>query len=112
MAEQQAQPAGRLSGSNPAGYRVRIESTGEAFDCPADRTLLDAAILADIPLPSSCRGGRCGSCRGRVLEGRVVYPNGRPDALDDADLAAGYALFCSAYARSDLTIALLEPDFG
>jgi ferredoxin len=48
---------------------------------------------------------------GRLHSGEVVYPKGQPDALDAEHRAAGYALFCSATAVSDLTIELLQPEF-
>jgi hypothetical protein len=46
-----------------------------------------------------------------LLAGDVSYPQGQPDALSRQQAEAGYALFCSAHACSDLTIELLTPDF-
>lgn len=71
--------------------------------------MLDAAHAANILIPYSCRGGHCGSCRGILLEGQVFYPKGRPDALSDDEILAGYVLFCSAFAESDLVIELCPP---
>lgn len=48
---------------------------------------------------------------GRLIKGRLSYCNGKPDALSAAQAADGYALFCSAYAESDLSIELIQPDF-
>lgn len=59
----------------------------------------------------SCRGGLCGTCKGRVLEGRIEYPAGMPGAIDSAESAAGQALFCSAYAVTDLVIELPQAPF-
>ena len=59
----------------------------------------------------SCRGGLCGSCKGRVLEGQVTYPAGMPAAIDSAEAADGRALFCSAHAITDLVIELPESPF-
>ena len=36
---------------------------------------------------------------------------GQPDALSHGQREQGYTLFCSAYARSDLTIELIQPVF-
>ncbi|MDH3218493.1 MAG: 2Fe-2S iron-sulfur cluster-binding protein [Gammaproteobacteria bacterium] len=83
---------------------------GERFPCPADKTILNAAHAANILIPSSCRGGQCGSCLGRVLMGEIRYPNGLPQAITDSENRAGYALFCSALAASDLTIELATPN--
>lgn len=81
------------------------------FDCPADRPILSAAHAADILMAYSCRGGLCGSCKGRVLEGRFNYPAGLPAATDAAESSRGLALFCSAHAASDLVIELPASPF-
>jgi ferredoxin len=39
----------------------------------ARRTLLAAAIRQGIGLPYGCRDGACGSCKSRLLEGRVIH---------------------------------------
>jgi len=85
--------------------------SGEEFDCPAQVSILSAAHAANILISYSCRGGQCGSCMGKVLKGEINYPNGLPDAITDAQTEAGYALFCSAFASSDLTIELIEVGF-
>jgi len=85
--------------------------SGESFDCPANQPILDAAHAADVLIAYSCRSGQCRSCIGRVIEGEVVYPRGRPQAITADDTRAGLTLFCSAFAVSDLTIELLAPEF-
>ncbi len=84
---------------------------GERFDCAAGQRILNAAHAADILIPYSCRGGRCGTCRGRLVDGEIEYPQGLPEALDDEQAQQGYVLFCSAVALSDLTIELIRPGF-
>ncbi len=84
---------------------------GETFDCPAGKPVLDAAHAANVLIAYSCRAGQCRSCLGRLLRGRVEYPDGIPAALERADAEAGYVLFCSARAVSDLTIELIGPEF-
>lgn len=85
--------------------------TGEQFDCPAQKSILAAAHTANILISSSCRSGQCGSCLGKLLSGEIEYPKGLPDALDQQRHAAGYTLFCSARAISDLVIELIEVVF-
>lgn len=85
---------------------------GDKFACRPRQTILDAAHAANILISYSCRSGQCGSCLGRLLSGTVSYPLGQPDALSAAQAEAGYALFCSACPRSNLSIELLRPDLG
>ena len=47
---------------------------------------------------------------GKLRRGEIQYPAGLPDAISAAQAEAGYVLFCSAYATSDLTIELIEPE--
>jgi hypothetical protein len=48
---------------------------------------------------------------GRLQQGEIQYPAGLPDAISAAQAEAGYVLFCSAYATTDLTIELMAPEF-
>ena len=111
LAQQQAQSAGRLKLIAAEVYQVTVIPGGERFDCESGEYILNAAHAANILISYSCRSGQCGSCMGRLHSGEVVYPKGQPDALDAEHRAAGYALFCSATAVSDLTIELLQPEF-
>ena len=85
--------------------------TGEQFECMAQKSILAAAHAANILISSSCRSGQCGSCLGKLLSGKIEYPGGFPDALDQQQHKEGYALFCSAHAASDLVIELIEARF-
>jgi CDP-4-dehydro-6-deoxyglucose reductase len=87
-------------------HRVTLHPGGQQFDCPTDKPILSAALAANILISYGCRQGQCGSCRGRVIKGSIEYPNGFPDAITEYDAGAGYALFCSAYAKSDVTIEI------
>ena len=84
---------------------------GEQFDCAAGQSILSCAHAADVLISYSCRGGQCGSCLGRILAGEVNYPRGQPDALSTEQRDGGYVLFCSAYAVSNLTLELIQPEF-
>jgi len=94
-----------------ASYRVTVVATGEQFDCPAQKSILAAAHAANVLISYSCRSGQCGSCLGKLLRGEIEYPRGLPQALSQQQHDAGYALFCSARATSDLLIDLIEPGF-
>jgi CDP-4-dehydro-6-deoxyglucose reductase, E3 len=83
-------------------FRVAL-ATGESFPVQRGESLLAAALRAGIGLPCDCRLGGCGTCRVRVLEGRVAYDE-TPLALTPEEEAEGYALACQARAESDLSI--------
>ena len=92
-------------------YQITVLPGGEQFDCGAEQSILVGAHAANILISYSCRSGQCGSCLGRLIAGEVSYPRGQPDALSLEQGEQGYALFCSAYALSDLIIELVQPEF-
>ena len=66
--------------------------------------VLTAALAAGIPLPYSCRAGRCASCKSKLLSGRIGYPSGTPPGITAAEVAKGEVLLCQAQPRSDLSL--------
>jgi CDP-4-dehydro-6-deoxyglucose reductase len=88
--------------------KVRLLPSQRKFEADAGEPVLTAALRQHLNLPHSCKGGSCGSCRVRLLSGRVAYPHGRPAGIDAAEEAAGYALICQARALDDLVIETRE----
>ena len=85
-------------------FHIRIEPAGITFMAEPGERILEAALRQGVNLPFGCQAGDCGSCRGRILDGALAYPDGRPRALTAAAEAAGEALFCRAVATSDLRV--------
>jgi len=87
-----------------ANHTVRIIPHERLISVPESLPVLAAAQLAGLPLPHSCRSGRCGSCRARLLSGRIEYAAGPPLGLSAQESREGYVLLCQALARSDLVV--------
>ena len=85
-------------------HTVSIIPQGRSISVPEDLPVLAAAQRAGLPLPHSCRSGRCGSCRARLMSGRIEYPAGPPLGLSAQESRQGYVLLCQALARSDLVV--------
>jgi CDP-4-dehydro-6-deoxyglucose reductase len=88
--------------------KVQVLPSKRHFEAHADEPVLTAALRQHLNLPHSCKGGSCGTCRVRLLAGRIAYPHGRPAGIDAAEEAAGYALICQARALDDLVIETRE----
>jgi CDP-4-dehydro-6-deoxyglucose reductase len=88
--------------------RISLSKSNISFSAAPDQSLLDAALGASLNLPHSCKGGNCGSCRARLLQGEIHYPNGPPLGLSETEAADGFVLMCQARARSDLCIETHE----
>lgn len=72
----------------------------------ARENVLAVALAAGLPLPHSCRGGRCASCKAKLLEGEISYPGDvLPPGIVAAEAARGEVLLCQARPRSNLRIA-------
>ena len=85
-----------------------MQPSGHRFEVADDETVLAAALRAGIGLPYGCRNGACGSCRGRIVTGKVRHGPHQAKALSAEDEARGHALFCSAHPESDLEIEVRE----
>ncbi|HEX3782416.1 MAG TPA: 1,2-phenylacetyl-CoA epoxidase subunit PaaE [Pseudonocardiaceae bacterium] len=64
-----------------------------------DTRLLDGAQRARPDLPFACKGGVCGTCRARVVDGEVDML--RNFALEPAETAAGFVLTCQSVPVSE-----------
>ena len=85
-------------------YQISVNPSEQIFSANGDETILEAALRQGLSLPYGCRDGACGACKGKVLAGQVDHGKAQPQALSEADKAAGLALFCCARAQSDLTL--------
>ena len=88
--------------------KVRALPSGREFEAHGDEPVLGAALRQHLNLPHSCKGGSCGTCRVRLLSGRIAYPHGRPPGISAAEESDGYALICQARALDDLVIETRE----
>lgn len=88
--------------------KVRLLPTGREFQARGDEPVLSAALREHLNLPHSCKGGTCGTCRVRVIKGRIAYPHGRPPGISTEEEADGHALICQARALEDLEIEIRD----
>jgi CDP-4-dehydro-6-deoxyglucose reductase len=93
-------------------YRVTIEKSGHRFEVAEGDSVLAGALAAGYTLPYGCRNGACGSCKGRIVEGRVDFGKHQPYTLTEGEKQAGFALFCCATPLTDLTVDVREVGGG
>jgi len=89
-------------------HQITIVPSGHSFTCAQGETVLAAAMAADLMLPYGCRNGACGTCKGKIIEGRVDYGGYQPSTLSDDEKKLGQALFCCAKPETDLVIEVRE----
>jgi ring-1,2-phenylacetyl-CoA epoxidase subunit PaaE len=100
---QAALPA--LTGSSRS--RLRLAESGAVLATQTGETLLETLERHGYDPVFSCRAGACGTCRLRLLAGRVR--NGDGAGLSPAARAEGYVLSCVAEPVGDVTLSC-SPD--
>lgn len=85
-------------------FTVSVQPAGRTFTVEADEPVLQAAIRQGVGLPYGCKDGACGSCKSRLLEGRVVHGTHQAKALSTDEEAAGLMLTCCAIPQTDVVI--------
>ena len=84
--------------------RITLQPSGLDFTVQRDETLLAAAIRQGVGLPYGCKDGACGSCKSRLLAGRVLHGAHQLKALSPAEEEAGLVLTCCATPQTDCTL--------
>jgi CDP-4-dehydro-6-deoxyglucose reductase len=85
-------------------FTVTVRPSGRTFSVERDEPLLQAAIRQGIGLPYGCKDGACGSCKSRLLEGRVIHGAHQLKALSPAEEDAGFVLTCCAAPQTDIVL--------
>ena len=85
-------------------FQVTVQPSGRVFEVERDETLLGAAIRGGVGLPYGCRDGACGSCKSKLLEGRVIHGAHQAKTLTPEEEAAGFVLPCCATPQTDCTL--------
>ncbi len=88
-------------------FTVKVEPAGLQYDVEGDLSLLEAAEMSRVQLPSSCRNGTCRTCMCRMLSGEVSYAIEWP-GLTAEEKAEGYVLPCVARPLSNVVLEQTE----
>ena len=85
-------------------FQVTVQPSGRTFMVERDEPILGAAIRQGIGLPYGCKDGACGSCKSRLVEGRVIHGAHQLKALSTEEEAAGWILTCQGTPQTDVVI--------
>jgi CDP-4-dehydro-6-deoxyglucose reductase len=85
-------------------FQVKIQPAERSFEVQSDEPILAAAIRQGVGLPYGCRDGACGSCKSRLLEGRVMHGPHQLKALSVEEEEQGFILTCCATPQSDCIV--------
>jgi ring-1,2-phenylacetyl-CoA epoxidase subunit PaaE len=94
-------PVAELDGAADGAAQVTIRLDGRSSDLalrPDGPPVLEAALAVRSDLPFACKGGVCGTCRAKVVEGSVTMDVNY--ALEPEEVEAGYVLTCQSHPTS------------
>jgi CDP-4-dehydro-6-deoxyglucose reductase len=94
-------------------FTVTLKPAALQFTVERDEAILPAAIRQGVGLPYGCRDGACGSCKSRLLEGRVIHGAHQQRALSVTEEESGLILTCCATPQTDCVVeARMVPGAG
>jgi CDP-4-dehydro-6-deoxyglucose reductase len=85
-------------------FQITVQPSGRAFQAAAGESILAAGIRQGVGLPYGCKDGACGSCKCRMLEGRVEHGPHQSKALSAEEQAAGLILTCCGVPQTDVVL--------
>jgi ring-1,2-phenylacetyl-CoA epoxidase subunit PaaE len=86
-----------------AHVTIRLDGRSSDFELRPDGVgVLEAALEVRSDLPFACRGGVCGTCRAKLVEGTVAMDVNY--ALEPEEVAAGYVLTCQSHPTSERVV--------
>lgn len=89
-------------------HRIEIVNAGESFACGAGLDVLRGMeCLGRKGIPVGCRGGGCGVCKVRVIEGEYRTEAMSRACVSAAEQSEGYALACRLFAQGDLRVEVV-----
>jgi len=86
----------------PATASIRFSKSNKVAALPPDKSVLEIAESAGVPIDFSCRAGICGVCKTKLLEGKVTMEV--EEALTPDDKAQGIILACQAKSIGNLVV--------
>ncbi|MDB5803159.1 MAG: ndoR [Betaproteobacteria bacterium] len=72
--------------------------------------ILDALLLAGVPMAYSCQQGNCGTCKCELVQGEVMDLDYSEYALTPEERARGLILACRTQAWGDVTVRRLDDE--
>lgn len=85
-------------------FTARVNNSGIEFSIKKGKNLLTAALEKNIQWPHKCRVGSCGSCKYKLIKGKISPDIDFSYVLSFEELNDGYALACQSSLRSDIEI--------
>jgi xylene monooxygenase electron transfer component len=102
---------GLFKKTEAATCRISVAASGRDFEVRRGGLLLMSALEQGLAYPHSCKVGTCGSCKTRLLEGKIKpLIDFALSPLTAEELKGGYILACQSKVLTDLSIEVAIGD--
>ncbi|MFO0696767.1 MAG: 2Fe-2S iron-sulfur cluster binding domain-containing protein [Polyangiales bacterium] len=91
---------------------LTIEGVDSPISLDGKETILKAALREGIRFPNDCRVGGCGTCKCRLVEGKVDELTESAYVLSAEDLEKGYVLACQSVPKTSVKIVVDRLETG
>jgi len=91
----------------PVEYKLLIEPAALEVRVNSQTPLLQAALDQGIAFPHNCRAGGCGTCKCRLISGKVKELTDKSYLLSAEELQQNYILACQSLPRSDVVVEVV-----
>jgi len=92
------------SNADAPHFSVLVQPSGRSFNVATGEAVLSAGIRQGIGLPYGCKDGACGTCKCKMLTGKVHHGTHQSKALSPEEEAHGLILTCCAVPETDLVL--------
>jgi ring-1,2-phenylacetyl-CoA epoxidase subunit PaaE len=98
-----SRPAASGAAAGTSHVTFRLDGRTSEVDLARDGVgILEAALEVRSDLPFACRGGVCGTCRAKLVDGTVEMDVNY--ALEPEEIENGYVLTCQSHPTSDRVV--------
>jgi CDP-4-dehydro-6-deoxyglucose reductase len=85
-------------------YSATLMPSGKEIRVKRGENLLTAALSAGVKWPYKCRVGSCGTCKCKILDGKISPEIDFGYVLNFDELNDGYALACQTALKTDIKV--------
>lgn len=102
VADEGKQAPERVSESVAPKFKVTFARQAKAIEVCATQSILSAAKKSGVRIPSSCASGLCGTCKTKLVSGKVDMQHG--GGIRQREIDAGMFLPCCSKPLTDLVV--------
>jgi ferredoxin len=85
-------------------YQIHVQPDNRTIQSKEGQSILDTASRNGVKIKVGCKGGGCGICKIKILEGEVERGITSRSVLSLEEIEQGYALSCKTEPKSDIVI--------